>query len=533
MKKAFIKSLGLVLALSACQKENNEIGYSDIEEPVSVSFSSQISRVAGTQWELNDEVGISAADGNSVNYTNVKYLSDVSGNFTVADGVEPICFGSQNAMSFTAYYPYSSTVADNLITGNTLSDNKKCNFLWAQASDIHYSSSPAVNFTFNHSMAELRIELTYPQGINVDAYKNVTISGLKHDGNFNINTGVASPNADASAEDWNIALSQEETTALSFKGVIFPQAVSGMVLKMNNVDYNINFKDTEKLDAGKYYTISAVINADGSVKVSINVIGSTINDYKDGGEAKIAFLSSAATADVCDDEARAAYNWLVEAYPGKVTYVAVTENRDLSEFDLVWSHMYYEQVDVTINDKMKSYYTNGGRIFASLEGAMSVDSWGITLDGSQPNNPWAPNIGSVDVGVGIADYYHPIFNDLLNGNDYLNLHGKDGSSDLTSRCLQWRTKESNGNTYDNDRYNNLTIWELKTGGRSLGSDSNAAERALTVRIAEFGSQVTPGVKGSAIVIGEPSYIWRDINENKFSDNIKNLTKNTIEYLLNL
>ena len=67
MKKAFIKSLGLLLALSACQKENSEIGYSDIEEPVSVSFSSLISRVVGIQWEQNDEVGISATDGNSVN----------------------------------------------------------------------------------------------------------------------------------------------------------------------------------------------------------------------------------------------------------------------------------------------------------------------------------------------------------------------------------------------------------------------------------------------------------------------------------
>lgn len=532
MKNVFIKSLGLVLALSACQKENNEIGYTDIEEPVSVSFSSQISRVVGTQWEQDDEVGISATDGSGVNYTNVKYLSDASGNFTVPEGVEPICFVSKNVMSFTAYYPYSETISDGVISGSTISNQDDCNFLWAQVSNVQYSSSPTVNFTFNHSMAELRIELTYPEGTNVDAYKNVTISGLKHDGNFNINTGVASTDTDASVQDWQVALSGEGTT-LSYRGVIYPQTVSGMVLKMNNVDYNIDFKSTEELLAGKYYTISAVINTDGSVKVDVNVIGSTINDYKDGGEAKIAFLSSAATADACDDEAKSAYNWLVENYPDKVTYVAVTENRDLSEFDLVWSHMYYEQSEVAIDDEMKSYYENGGRIFASLEAAMSVDNWGITLDATQPNNPWAPNIGSGDVSVGIADYYHPIFNNMLNGNDYLNLHGKNDSSDLISRCLQWRTKEANGNTYDNDRYNNLTIWAQKTGGRSLGSDSNAAERALTVRIAEFGSQVTPGVKGSAIVIGEPAYIWRDINDNKFSDNIKNLTKNTIEYLLNL
>lgn len=510
MKNVFIKSLGLVLALSACQKENNEIGYSDIEEPVSVSFSSQISRVIGTQWEQNDEVGISATDENEVNYTNVKYLSDESGNFTVAEGVEPICFGSKNAMSFTAYYPYNGTVSDGVISGNTTSNQDGCNFLWAQASDIQYSSTPTVNFTFNHSMAELRIELTYPQETNVDAYKNVTISGLKHDGNFNINTGVASLNADAIAQDWQVALSGEGKT-LSYKGVIFPQTVSGMVLRMNNVDYNIDFKDTEEFVAGKYYTISAVINTDSSVKVSIKVNGATIDDYKDGENAKIAFLSSAATAEACDDEARAAYDWLKANYTN-VTYVAVSESRDMSEFDLVWSHTDIEQVDVTINENMKTYYTNGGKVIASMSAIMNAGKWGITKDESTPNNNWGVTLTGV-TEIYVNELSHPIFKDITMNNRVISFNGWNN---IASKVYQWRNFA--------DGASDLFDWANSTGGICLASDKNVKD--ITVRVSEFENG------GHAILIGDPFFTWNGV-ETGSETNIVKLTVNTIEYLLNL
>lgn len=510
MKNVFIKSLGLVLALSACQKENNEIGYSDIEEPVSVSFSSQISRVVGTQWELNDEVGISATDGNSVNYTNVKYLSDVSGNFTVAKGVEPICFGSKNAMSFTAYYPYSETVSNGVISGNTTSNQKGCNFLWAQSSDIPYSSTPKVNFTFNHSMAELRIELTYSQGTNVDAYKNVTISGLKHDGNFNINTGVASPSEGAAAQNWQIALSGEGTT-LSYRGVIFPQAVSGMVLKMNNVDYNIDFKDTEEFEAGKYYTISAVINADGSVKISMKISGATIEGYDDGGVANIAFLSTGANVESCDDEAKAAYNWLIIKYP-KVTYIPVTSTGDLSDYDLVWAHIsksidYGTENIYAIDNSMKYYYENGGKVIASKGATASINKWGIS---AIPNNCWGGGYLYNGLSIRVNNTNHPIFAGLNieNGNKiWLHSDGFIGFEEV----YQWTTGDAN--------------W-TNGSGECLASDGNNPD--TTVRIAEFNNDNN----GAAIVIGDPAYIWKETNIGDDATLVK-LTVNTIEYLLNL
>lgn len=510
MRTNFIKSLGLLLMFSACQKENNEIVNSDLNEPVSVSFSSQISRVIGIQWESSDEVGISATDGNDVNYVNVKYLSDASGNFSVPEESEPICYKSENAMSFTAYYPYSSTVSDNLIAGNTISDNKKCNFLWSKVEDVAYSTTPSVNFTFNHSMAELRIELTYSEGTEIRAYKDVTISGLKHDGNFNINTGVASLSAAAEAQDWEIALSGEGTT-LSYRGVIFPQAVSGMILKMNKVDYNIDFKDTEEFEAGKYYTISAVINADGSVKVSIKVNGATIDDYKDGGNAKIAFLSSASTANNCDVEEQKAYEWLKANYTN-VTYVAVSENRDMSEFDLVWSHLFDRQVDATINEKMKTYYTNGGKVIASMSAIMNAGKWGITKDESTPNNDWGVTLtGATEIYIN--EVSHPVFKDITMNNRVISFNGWDN---IASKVYQWRNFV--------DGASDLFDWANNTGGICLASDKSFKD--ITVRVSEFKNG------GHAILIGDPFFTWNGV-ETGSETNLVKFTKNTIEYLLNL
>lgn len=511
MKKAFIKSLGLVLALSACQKENNEIVNSDLNEPVSVSFSSQISRVIGTNWQMNDEVGISATGGQNVSYTNVKYLSDTIGNFSVPEEGEPICYKNQNAMSFTAYYPYSSTVSENLITGNTLDNNKKCNFLWSKVENVEYSTTPSVNFTFNHSMAELRIELTYPETTNVEAYKNVTISGLKHDGNFNINTGVASPNAEAAAQDWNIALSEEGTTALSFKGVIFPQAVSGMVLKMNKVDYNIDFKDTEEFEASKYYTISAVINADGSVKVSMKISGATIEDYYDGGEANIAFVSTGENESSLDDEAKAAYNWLITKY-SKVTYIPVTSADDLSDYDLVWAHIsksidYGTENIYAIDKSMKYYYEKGGKVIASKGATASINKWGIS---AIPNNCWGGGSLSKGLPIHVYNTNHDIFAGLnIETGDNIWLHGEAFSG--FEEVYQWTTDNAN--------------W-TNGSGKCLASDGNNPN--TTVRIAEFNNDNN----GAAIVIGDPAYIWKETNIGDDATLVK-LTVNTIEYLLNL
>lgn len=518
MRTNFIKSLGLLLMFSACQKENNEIVNSDLNEPVSVSFSSQISRVIGTNWQMNDEVGISATDGSGVDYVNVKYLSDTSGNFSVPEEGEPICYKNQNAMSFTAYYPYSSTVSENLITGNTLDNNKKCNFLWSKVENVEYSTTPSVNFTFNHSMAELRIELTYPAGNNVDAYKNVTVKGLKHEGTFNITNGETTVTA-TDAADWDIAMNQTDGK-LSYSGVFFPQKVSDLKLVMNGLEFNLVKREVEFVK-GNYYTINATINADGSVKVSMKISGATIEDYNDGGEANIAFVSTGENLDDCNYEEKAAYNWLASKY-SKVTYIPVTSTDDLSEYDLVWAHIskssdYGTENTYAIDNSMKTYYANGGKVIASKGASVSINKWGITT--FIPNNCFR---GEKDLENGVSIYVnnttHPIFKDIkIETGNNIWLHGEGFSG--TAETYQWAN-------FDEGASNMGTAW-TNGGGKCLASDGNKPN--TTVRIAEFNNSNNGA---AAIVIGDPAYIWKGANTGDDATLVK-LTKNTIKYLLNL
>lgn len=517
MRTNFIKSLGLLLMFSACQKENNEIVNSDLNEPVSVSFSSQISRVIGTQWEKDDEVGISATDGQGVSYTNVRYLSDASGSFSVPEGGEPICYKSKNAMSFTAYYPYSETTNDGVISGNTLDNNKKCNFLWSKVENVAYSTTPSVNFTFNHSMAELRIEFTYPEGTNVDAYKNVTVKGLKHEGTFNITNGETLVTA-TDAADWNVAMDQTDGK-LSYRGVFFPQKVSDLILEMNGLEFKLVKSEVEFLK-GQYYTINATINADGSVKVSMKISGATIEDYNDGGEANIAFVSTGANVEACDAEAKAAYDWLKANYTN-VTYVAVSESRDMSEYDLVWAH-FSKSGDIgtentyAIDNRMNTYYAKGGKVIASKGATMSIAKWGITT--FIPNNCFR---GEKDLENGVSIYVndntHPIFKDIKIETDNIWLHGKDFSG--TAETYQWANFADGASGMGQDWTNG--------GGVCLASD--AKKTKTTVRIAEFKNSNNGA---AAIVIGDPAYIWKNTTSTADDATLVKLTVNTIEYLLN-
>lgn len=516
MRTNFIKSLGLLLMFSACQKENNEIVNSDLNEPVSVSFSSQISRVTGTQWGSDDEVGISATDGSGVDYVNVKYLSDVSGNFSVPQEGEPICYKNQNAMSFTAYYPYSSTVSENLITGNTLSNNEMCNFLWSKVENVEYSTTPSVNFTFNHSMAELRIELTYPEGTNVEAYKNVTVIGLKHEGTFNITNGETAVTATDDA-DWNVVMEQTDGK-LSYSGVFFPQKVSDLKLVMNGLEFNLVKSEVEFVK-GNYYTINATINADGSVKVSMKISGATIEDYNDGGVANIAFVSTGENVEACDDEAKAAYKWLASKY-SKVTYIPVTYIGGLSEYDLVWAHIsknsdYGYENTYAIDNSMNTYYTNGGKVIASKGASVSINKWGIA---AIPNNCFRGDDLNKGVAIYVNNTTHPIFKDIkIETGNNIWLHGEGFSG--TAETYQWANLSQDAPDMGQDWTNG--------GGECLASDGNKPN--TTVRIAEFKNSNN---RAAAIVIGDPAYIWKGTNTGDDATLVK-LTVNTIEYLLNL
>lgn len=95
MKKTILNLLLFLACMSSCSKNDSFEKTEELSNPVTVSFMTNISRVTGSSWENSDSVGISAT-GTDVTYTNVKYLSDASGEFTVSEGVQPIYFKNAN-----------------------------------------------------------------------------------------------------------------------------------------------------------------------------------------------------------------------------------------------------------------------------------------------------------------------------------------------------------------------------------------------------------------------------------------------------
>lgn len=285
-----MKNVILVLSVflffcSSCSKDESQ--NENLINPVVVSFESQISRVVGTSWEDDDEVGISATDGSEVTYTNVKYLSDVNGNFAVADeGVQPICFTNKNPMSFTAYYPYS--VDGGIISANTATAQDKCNFLWAKQDNMSYSEAPVVNFVFNHSMSEVIFNISSSEGLSLADYLNPTVIGIKHQGSFNTETGEAKIDDTAQAEEWAISMEQGEGK-ITYAAVLFPQTINGLSLKVGDKVYPVEITpSTLNLAAGKTYTIDMDVKLE-KISAEVSIVGSEINGFGPGEDFEASF----------------------------------------------------------------------------------------------------------------------------------------------------------------------------------------------------------------------------------------------------
>ncbi len=277
-----MKNVILVLSVflffcSSCSKDESQNENSI--NPVIVSFESQISRVVGTSWENDDEVGISATDGSEVTYTNVKYLSDVNGNFAVAEGVQPICFTNKKPMSFTAYYPYSEN--GGIISANTATSPDKCNFLWAKQDGLSYSESPVVKFVFNHSMSEVVFNISSSEGLSLTDYQNPTVMGIKHQGSFNTETGEAKIDDTAQTEEWAINMKQGEGK-LTYAAVLFPQTVNDLSLKVGDKVYQVEIiPSTINLIGGKTYNINLDVKPE-KISAEVSIVGSEINGFGPG-----------------------------------------------------------------------------------------------------------------------------------------------------------------------------------------------------------------------------------------------------------
>lgn len=518
MKHSMVAALAL--ALVACGDENELAGDVQLlDSPKEVSFSAGIlSRASGSNWNKDDEVGISAT-GEGQSYSNILYkVAEAGALVTFSPAGEAICYTADAPMSFTAYYPYAETLDNGFIYKNTTETQEGVDFLWASVNDRPYSEAPVVSFTFRHQMALLEVQVTSDEDLSG---QNVVIGGLKHDGGFNTVIGGAKPKDDAQTQDWTVG-TVVSGTEFEFSGFIYPQDANELSVKIGKQEAKLSLGQN-MFQAGYKYTVTATI-ANGEINAQITINGNTIEDWKDAA-GKIAFIGDAENSGALNDEEKAAYTWLKSNYTNvTVDYIPVTKTgADLSDYLMIWAHWNEIVVDdaaYNIDEAVKSYYAAGGNILASREAVTKLIAWGVIPSGrgitvfaretATETLGYAPGIKIVATG-------HPMF-DWVAGT-HVNLRPDNFYSE--KKMLFWKFgEETNDETGKNE-------WIGATGATVLVQD---ADNKNTVTMAEF----TNTAGGNVIAIGDPAFEWNKASEKAETEEIKNLyklAKNTIDYLM--
>ena len=186
-----------------------------------------------------DAIGISGTSG-STTYTNVQYVTDsegTSGNFRVETSGNEIYYQDDNAVTFTAYYPWNNLEADaTTITADTRAQasQKTFDFLWSQQTGS--KASPNVQFIFTHKMVKLVLTIQKGNDVSYQEVQEAVLSlgGFRNNGSFNVTNGTAAATGDMTW-DWTFAGNTTETgynapsskddaaETVSYTLILFPQ----------------------------------------------------------------------------------------------------------------------------------------------------------------------------------------------------------------------------------------------------------------------------------------------------------------------
>lgn len=544
----------LTLTFTACSNDNEDdiLGQGEgkqLSQPVAVDFSAGFTTrvTTNSEWEIGDLVGISASEivgtTSTPKYTNVQYKADADGESTAFSWVgteqDEIAYTSENEMVFTAYYPHTDN-EDGIIEANTATteeEQKKIDFLFASSKGkyIEGNANQKINFAFQHKMARIRLKIKVTDATPIEN-KSIILGGLKHKGTFNIKSGIASPNGNV-VNDWSLGNlnSTASGTEMEIVRIIYPQNTESLDLQIGDEDDNLKTSFIllgNKFEPNNSYTINAEVR-NGKIHATITLDNNTIEGWNENKPGKKAFIGIADNIEELTEEAKAAATWMIQNIENSeyISINQITENNiNLDRYKMIWTHFDWTEANTNndaivdnANEAIKSYFQTGGNILASRDAARFIGKWGISKNGSYPKNYWGGN-DNVDFNKSLYcnNIYHPLFNNITFNEHWLPLHAEDAGYKNSNRVLQWNIND------EAEKYDDINAWQTATGGTQLASDGS--NTGTTIRVAEFSPREN---SGKAIVIGDPSFEWKNSNEesNSMHSNLTKLATNTINYLI--
>ena len=287
-----------------------------------------------------------------------------------------------------------------------------------------------------------------------------------------------------------------------------------------------------------------------TVKTATASVPYTVTAIDANADKPVAFLANYDNKDlISNPDEKAAYDWLVATYTNKAEFVSLNAIKNgtvnLLKYGAIWWHEDATQTlpDIAFDDAVvnavKAYRAAGGNLLLTTFAARWVEALGIVPPFKGPNNVFGDNIGgqrqdgSNNWGVSINkdQVNHPIFSGLPLAADktYPVVYLLDKSAFRLNHVSWWKVNEW-GN------YGDAAGWRNQTGGIDLAGPDGSDNTNSNITIAEFPKGTG---HGATIVITPGSYDWyaepnpsnnTPSPANTFLDNVKKLTRNSIEYL---
>lgn len=273
MKTTRYMLMAAAISLTSCSNNDEPSIVNDGAAIVTANIGEVETRASDTSWAIGDAIGISTTSGTEVKtqYANMKYSTTGNGDFTHVGGrASGIFFQSMDAVTFSAYYPFTGTegTAPGTITGSTSDQTKQTTFDYLFAENGTASrTDPELELAFKHKMTRLilKFQTDTQNGFSASEVSDgtFTIGGIKLNGTFNTADGTATAAGDASTS-WTInATPTEVSNVRTYSMIFFPQTVSSLAVTATIDGENYGCEISPALNAGTSYSYTITIKKTG------------------------------------------------------------------------------------------------------------------------------------------------------------------------------------------------------------------------------------------------------------------------------
>lgn len=291
------------LVLAGCKTNDDNSMWSGSDGIVFNSYIGSHTRASGSSWGNGDEVGIymtgAGAGIDAATAVNKKYLAQTNGILTPESKTEAIYYPETGNADFVAYYPYSSSVADNIVAVNVSNQSKP------EAIDLLYSNNAkniangaTVSLGFTHQLSLVTIDLKNTDG-TIPSLNGTTVSmgGMNTQASFDLDGGMLTVSPQSAEPTLDMYMVAGQDGAMKAQAIVLPTKATGssqtqMVLtfKLDGMTFEYTVSDISAFEGGKEYLYTADLSINNG-KPTVKMGNATITDWVTvpGGDIDVDF----------------------------------------------------------------------------------------------------------------------------------------------------------------------------------------------------------------------------------------------------